>query len=52
MHDLHDNNGKPKGSGHSNHPNQDGALALYTLDRAGRNTRRWIFIKFQTQSLP
>ena len=52
MHDLHDNNGEPKGSGHSNHPNQDGALALYTLDRAGRNTRRWIFIKFQTQSLP
>jgi Uncharacterized conserved protein (DUF2278) len=52
MQDLHFNNGEPTGSGHGDHPNQDGALALYALDRMGRNTRRWIFIKFQTQSLP
>jgi uncharacterized protein YukJ len=52
MHDLHFNNGEPCGSGHANDPNQDGALALFELNRAGRNTRRWVFIKFQTQSLP
>jgi hypothetical protein len=52
LHDLHFNNGEPRGSGHANHPNQDGALALFELNRAGRNTRRWVFIKFQTQSLP
>jgi hypothetical protein len=51
MHDLHFNNGEPAGSGHSNQPNHDGALAFYSLNRSGQTTRRWIFIKFQTQKL-
>jgi len=51
MHDLHFNNGEPAGSPFANHPHQDGALVLYYLNRFGATTRRWIFIKFQTQSL-
>jgi hypothetical protein len=52
MHDLHFNNGESAGSTHPNHPNQDGALVFYRLNRSGQTTRRWIFIKFQTQTLP
>jgi hypothetical protein len=52
IHDLHHNNGEPARSKFPNHPNQDGALVFYYLNRAGQTTRRWIFIKFQTQSLP
>ena len=52
MHDLHYNNGEPAGGSFKNEPNQDGALVFYYLNHAGQTTRRWIFIKFQTQSLP
>ena len=52
MHDLHFNNGEPPGSQHPNQPEKDGALAFYRLNRSGQTTRRWIFIKFQTQTLP
>ena len=52
IHDLHHNNGEPAGSHFPNLPNQDGALAFYSLNRAGQTTRRWIFIKFKTQRLP
>lgn len=52
IHDLHFNNGEKPGSGHPNEPNKDGALAFYYLNRSGETTRRWIFIKFQTQDLP
>ena len=52
MHDLHYNNGEPPRSGFENRPNQDGALVFYSLNRSGQTTRRWILIKFQTQSLP
>jgi len=52
MHDLHFNNGEPAGSHHANRPNQDGALVFYYFNRSGATTRRWIFIKFQTQHLP
>jgi len=52
IHDLHYNNGEPAGSHFPNHPNHDGALVFYYFNRVGATTRRWIFIKFQTQSLP
>src|SRR5262249_15450327 len=52
IHDLHYNNGEPAGSHFPNHPNKDGALSFYYLNRFGATTRRWIFIKFQTQRLP
>jgi uncharacterized protein YukJ len=51
MHDLHYNNGEPPGSQFPNQPRKDGALAFYYLNRFGESTRRWIFIKFQTQNL-
>jgi hypothetical protein len=52
LHDIHYNNGEPAGSHFPNKPNEDGALAFYMLNLAGQTTRRWIFIKFQSQSLP
>jgi len=52
LHDIHFNNGEKAGSGHANQPNKDGALVFYYLNRSGQTTRRWIFIKFQSQSLP
>jgi len=51
LHDIHYNNGEKPGSGHANQPGKDGALAVYFHDAAGQAVRRWIFIKFQTQSL-
>jgi uncharacterized protein YukJ len=51
LHDIHYNNGEKPSSGHANRPGKDGALALYFHDAAGRAIRRWIFIKFQTQTL-
>lgn len=51
LHDIHYNNGEPANSGHANHPHQDGALALYFHEASGQAIRRWIFIKFQSQTL-
>lgn len=51
LHDIHYNNGEPSGSSHSNYPGQDGALAIYYKDSTGQNKRRWIFIKFEEQTL-
>ena len=51
LHDVHYNNGEPAGSGHPAHPGKDGALTLYYHEASGQAVRRWIFIKFQTQSL-
>jgi len=51
LHDVHYNNGEPPGSGHPAHPGKDGALCLYYHEATGQAVRRWIFIKFQTQSL-
>lgn len=51
IHDVHYNNGEPAGSGHSNRPNEDGALAVYFHETSGQAVRRWIFIKFQSQHL-
>lgn len=52
IHDLHYNNGEKPGSKFGNHPNKDGALVFYYFNRSGHTSRRWIFIKFHTQSLP
>ena len=51
MHDLHFNNGEPRGSRHPNRADQDGAIAFYYLNRFGHTIRRWVFVKFQTQEL-
>lgn len=51
VHMIHFNNGEKPGSAHSNHPHQDGALAIYYRDGQGAYVRRWIFLKFQSQSL-
>jgi uncharacterized protein YukJ len=51
LHDIHYNNGERPGSHHANHPNQDGALAVYYHNKGGQPVRRWIFIKFQSQKL-
>lgn len=51
IHDIHYNNGEPPGSHFPNFPDQDGALAMYYRTAAGVLTRRWIFIKFQSQTL-
>lgn len=52
LHDIHYGNGERPGSHFPNHPNKDGALVFYTLNRSGHTSRRWIFIKFRTQDLP
>lgn len=52
IHDIHMNSGEPAGSKHPNKPNQDGALACYYRTQEGQEVRRWIFIKFSSQSLP
>jgi hypothetical protein len=51
VHMIHDNNGERPGSAHGNHPKQDGALAVYFKDLTGQLFRRWIFLKFQSQTL-
>ncbi|MBS1913330.1 MAG: DUF2278 family protein [Bacteroidetes bacterium] len=51
IHDLHYNNGEKPGSSFPNHPDKDGALVFYYLNRFGETRRRWIFIKFDTQTL-
>jgi len=51
VHMIHYNNGEKPGSTHANHPHQDGALAVYFKDLTGQLIRRWIFLKFQSQTL-
>lgn len=51
IHDIHYNNGEPPGSPHPNRPGQDGALAVYLRGADNGYVRRWILIKFQTQTL-
>lgn len=51
VHMIHFNNGERPGSTHANHPKHDGALAVYFKDLTGQLFRRWIFLKFQSQSL-
>lgn len=51
VHMIHYNNGEKPGSTHANHPHQDGALAIYYKDLSNRLIRRWIFLKFQSQTL-
>lgn len=51
VHMIHYNNGEKPGSSHANHPHQDGVLVVYYKDLSNRLIRRWIFLKFQTQTL-
>ena len=51
IHDLHYNYGEPAGSTHINQPGKDGALAVYFRSAEGGYVRRWILIKFQSQTL-
>ena len=54
IHDIHYNNGEKPGAGFGNHPNQDGALVFYFAGGVQDNpnpSARWIFIKFDTQTL-
>lgn len=51
LHDVHYNNGEPAGSKHPARVGKDGALSLYYHEASGQAVRRWIFIKFQSQSL-
>lgn len=51
VHMIHFNNGEKQGSQHPNHPHQDGALACYFRDLSNQLIRRWIFLKFQSQTL-
>lgn len=59
LHDVHQNSGEPKSSGHSNQTGQDGALAFYFNSTAQANAQgspkpyaRWVLVKFATQTLP
>jgi hypothetical protein len=51
VHMIHYNNGEKPGSRHANHPHQDGALVVYYRDLSNHLIRRWIFLKFQSQTL-
>jgi hypothetical protein len=51
VHMIHYNNGEKPGGGHANHPHQDGALVVYYKDLSNQLFRRWIFLKFQSQTL-
>ena len=51
IHDIHMNSGEPAGSSHANQVNKDGALVFYYRDERQDVLRRWVFIKFSTQSL-
>ncbi len=51
VHMIHFNNGEKAGSTHANHPGKDGALVIYYKDINGNIIRRWIFLKFQSQTL-
>lgn len=52
IHDIHDNNGEPAGSGHSNMPNEDGYAVFYTADGAGGFNKKEVFTKFAEQNDP
>lgn len=51
VHMIHYNNGEKPGSTHPNHPKHDGALVVYFKDLSNQLIRRWIFLKFQSQTL-
>jgi hypothetical protein len=52
IHDVHMNSGEPEGSGHANHPNQDGAILFYYAGADGvQATQKWVFTKFPDQHL-
>ena len=51
LHDIHMNSGEPTGSGHPNLTNEDGVLVFYNRPQGEQPFRRWVFIKFSTQTL-
>ena len=51
LHDIHMNSGEPKGSKFPNLVNQDGVLVFYYRPAGEAPFRRWVFIKFSTQTL-
>ena len=52
LHDIHLNAGERPGSGHADRAGQDGALVFYFSGSGGAAlSARWIFVKFDTQSL-
>ena len=51
LHDIHMNSGEKPGSGHPNLVNQDGALVFYYKPKGQAPFRRWVFIKFASQTL-
>ena len=52
IHDVHMNSGESAGSGHANHPNQDGAILFYYAAADGAQaTQKWVFTKFPGQQL-
>ena len=51
LHDIHCNHGEPPGSGWQNYSGKDGALAIFYNTSANQPMRRWVFIKFATQTL-
>ncbi|MGI4790530.1 MAG: DUF2278 family protein [Janthinobacterium lividum] len=53
LHDIHLNAGEQPGSTHANRTGQDGALVFYFSGTGGTAaSAHWIFVKFDTQSLP
>ncbi len=53
LHDIHLNAGEQPGSGHVDRQGQDGALVFYFSGSSGAAlSAQWIFVKFDTQTLP
>lgn len=51
LHDIHMNSGEQPGSNHPNLVNEDGALVFYYKPKGLKPFRRWVFIKFTSQTL-
>jgi hypothetical protein len=51
IHEVHMNSGEPPGSGFSNLVNEDGAMVFYYRPAGEPPLRRWVFIKFSSQTL-
>jgi hypothetical protein len=51
LHEIHMNSGEAADSTHPNREDQDGALVFYYRNPGGEPSRRWVFIKFSTQTL-
>jgi hypothetical protein len=51
LHEIHLNSGEPAGSKFPNLVNEDGALVFYYKPEGEQPFRRWVFIKFSSQTL-